>query len=108
MKQAFQDIRTAFAQRNPDALERALSIVERTQEIREREVERLRSELRQSQAKPRRVAQDGWYLDGTTRVPRLAAVPFRMSPECQYTQSELGQADPKCAGCRHRTDNPKE
>lgn len=51
MKQALQDIRNAFAQRNPDALERALSILERAQEIREREVQRMRAELREAQAK---------------------------------------------------------
>lgn len=48
------------------------------------------------------VVQDGWYLDGTTRVPRMAAVPFRQSPDCQYTHSELGRADAGCIGCKWR------
>lgn len=26
-------------------------------------------------------------------------VPFRMDPNCQYTKTRLGQADPKCQGC---------
>lgn len=28
--------------------------------------------------------------------------PFRMATDCQYTLSALGQADPRCAGCRWR------
>lgn len=46
--------------------------------------------------------QAGWYLDGRTRTPRLVAVPFRMRQDCSYTRTELGQADERCAGCRHR------
>ena len=25
-----------------------------------------------------------------------------MSKDCQYTKTELGQRDPKCAGCKHK------
>jgi hypothetical protein len=25
-----------------------------------------------------------------------------MSKDCQYTRSQLGQADPKCNGCKHK------
>lgn len=46
--------------------------------------------------------QAGWYVDGFTRTPRMEAVPFRMNPACQYTHTELGQADARCAGCKHR------
>lgn len=31
------------------------------------------------------------------------AIPFRMSPDCQYTKSELGQKDPRCDGCSWRS-----
>lgn len=48
------------------------------------------------------VVQDGWFMDGVTRVPRMISVPFRMSPACQYRHTELGKADPGCQGCRHR------
>lgn len=50
--------------------------------------------------------QDGWFMDGVTRTPRMVSVPFRMSPECNYTLSALGQADPRCAGCRWRVNPP--
>ena len=46
--------------------------------------------------------QDGWYLDGTTRTPRLVAVPFRMAPDCQYTLSDLGRVDTGCVACKWR------
>ncbi len=52
-------------------------------------------------------AQNGWWLDGTTRTPRLVPVPFRMAPACQYTHTELGQADERCAGCKHRIPQPE-
>lgn len=44
--------------------------------------------------------QDGWYMDGHSRSPKMLSVPFRMNPECVYTTSELGQADAKCSGCK--------
>lgn len=50
--------------------------------------------------------QDGWYLDGVTRTPRLVAMRHRMQPDCQYTHTELGQADAGCTDCKHRTTNP--
>lgn len=49
--------------------------------------------------------QDGWvhgYMSGHTRVAIMRAAPFTMARECQYTKTALGQADPKCDGCRHR------
>lgn len=48
------------------------------------------------------VVQDGWYMDGYTRVPKMVQVPFKMSHECQYTKSDLGKADPACQGCKHK------
>lgn len=47
--------------------------------------------------------QDGWYMDGATRVPRMVGSPFRMARDCQYTKTALGQADPGCVGCRWRS-----
>lgn len=38
-------------------------------------------------------------------VPSVETIPFRMSPECNYTHTELGQGDPKCAGCKWRKAN---
>lgn len=46
--------------------------------------------------------QDGWFLDGDTRVPRMAPAPHRMTTDCQYTRTKLGQADAGCDGCKHR------
>lgn len=48
------------------------------------------------------LVQDGWWIDGQTRVAKIIASPFRMSAECQYTHTALGKADPKCVGCKHR------
>jgi hypothetical protein len=47
-------------------------------------------------------AQDGHYLDGTTRTPRMVSMPFRMEPTCQYTHTTLGAADKRCTGCKWR------
>jgi hypothetical protein len=48
------------------------------------------------------IAQDGYYIDGTTRVPKLVSVPFALSRDCQYRLSDLGRADKGCDGCRWR------
>ena len=49
-----------------------------------------------------RQVQDGWN-DGR-QVMRV--IPDPMTKDCQYTYTELGQADPKCAGCKWRADKP--
>jgi hypothetical protein len=41
--------------------------------------------------------------DGLTEICKKTAIPFVMSRECNYTLSELGQADKRCAGCNWRT-----
>lgn len=46
--------------------------------------------------------QHGWYMDGHTRTPRMTAVPFRMSRQCNYTHTYLGRADSRCQGCKWR------
>lgn len=48
--------------------------------------------------------QDGWWLDGKTRVPKMHGVPFRMARECHYTHTDLGQADARCTGCKWRAE----
>lgn len=47
--------------------------------------------------------QDGWYMDGVTRTPRMEPVKIRVKPDCQYTGSALGQADKGCTGCSWRS-----
>ena len=50
--------------------------------------------------KTRAVVQDGWYQDGTTRTPRMIAIPDPMSKTCQYSKDDRYN-DPKCIGCKH-------
>lgn len=50
--------------------------------------------------RPRVMVQDGWWNDGVARTGKITQVPFRMSEECQYTKTELGRADERCAGCK--------
>jgi hypothetical protein len=51
--------------------------------------------------------QDGWQESGPSRVPVMKTIPFRMSPDCQYTRDPmgLGSKDPGCTGCRWK-DTP--
>lgn len=55
------------------------------------------------------LVQDGWLdlpVDGfgnRSRVPRWKEIPFRMRQECSYAnETDLGRADPGCAGCTWR------
>jgi hypothetical protein len=52
--------------------------------------------------------QDGWYMDGYTRTPRMVPMPFRMSPTCNYTHTDLGAADKRCTGCTHKSTQEKQ
>lgn len=36
------------------------------------------------------------------KVQLMVTVPFRMAPDCQYTKTDLGRADERCAGCKWR------
>lgn len=54
--------------------------------------------------RPSYPAQDGWYMDGVTRTPRLVPVKFSMTKDCQYTFTELGQKDAGCLGCNRRKE----
>jgi len=62
--------------------------------------------------KPYRAVQpvlDGYIAtnvaDRFAVMPEVKTIPFRMSLECNYTHTELGQGDPKCAGCSWRKAN---
>ena len=61
---------------------------------------------------PSMAVQDGWYMDGYTRTPRMVPMPFRMSKDCEYSTSELGQKDKGCDGCKWKagagTGSPAE
>lgn len=46
-----------------------------------------------------RNVQDGWTPLGARNMRPL---PDPMTKDCQYTHTRLGQADPKCAGCKWR------
>ncbi len=46
--------------------------------------------------------QDGWWLDGQTRVAKVSQARHVMAKDCRYTLSELGQKDERCLGCTHR------
>ena len=48
--------------------------------------------------------QDGWIMDGVTRVARMVAMPFRMSQRCEYSRDPmgLGKNDERCTGCKWR------
>jgi hypothetical protein len=51
---------------------------------------------------------DGYFMDGYTRAPRMVPMPFRMAQGCEYTKSELGQADTRCTGCTHKSTQEKQ
>lgn len=44
-------------------------------------------------------------IDSKTGQQIVTRVPFRNSPDCNYTHTDLGQADPGCVGCKHRVTN---
>ena len=58
--------------------------------------------------KPKVIVQDGWWMDGPSRTAKMVSTPFRMSGDCQYTKTDLGQADAGCHGCRHRLDTAQK
>jgi hypothetical protein len=51
------------------------------------------------------LAQDGYKPDGTRN---MVEVPFRMSPLCEFTTTELGQVDERCGDCRHKTNKEQK
>lgn len=32
----------------------------------------------------------------------VRTIPFVMSPNCEYTKTQLGQIDPRCGECKHK------
>lgn len=48
------------------------------------------------------VVRSGWIKFRETLTPVRVRIPDEMSKDCQYTKSDLGQADAKCDGCKHR------
>ena len=47
--------------------------------------------------------QDGWIQEGQVKKAKVKFSPFRMEQSCQYTKTDLGQADQKCSDCIHKT-----
>lgn len=45
----------------------------------------------------RAVVQNGWYMDGTTRAPRMESIPVPKSRDCKH---ERRQTDPGCTACK--------
>lgn len=43
--------------------------------------------------------QDGHYMDGVTRYPKMVPLRFVMKTDCQYTHTALGRVDQGCAEC---------
>ena len=54
------------------------------------------------------MVQDGYYMTGDTRIPKMVKVPFRMSRECEYSKTDLGKADARCVGCDNKATNEPE
>lgn len=42
-----------------------------------------------------------WFQDQPLKAVRIEHTHV-MSKDCQYTKTTLGQADPKCNGCKHK------
>lgn len=48
------------------------------------------------------LVQDGYFMDGVTRIPKMISIPFRMAQDCQYARDDK-YSDPQCVGCKHKT-----
>ena len=50
------------------------------------------------------VVQTGWstFVHPNTEARLVAPIPDHMSKLCNYTHTDLGKADAKCEGCKHR------
>lgn len=46
--------------------------------------------------------------DSQTGRPIRVLVPFRNSPDCNFTFTELGRVDPKCDGCKHKSTTERQ
>jgi len=54
--------------------------------------------------KDKAVVQAGWHriIHPHTEARVITTIPDPMTKDCQYTHSDLGHADARCAGCRHK------
>ena len=52
--------------------------------------------------RPSQPVQDGYFMDGVTRISKMISAPFRLSMGCEYTKSSLGAADAGCTDCQWR------
>lgn len=50
--------------------------------------------------KPTVRMQDGWHEYWDKRVPKMVEVPFRNSPDCEYSKHDRYN-DQNCKGCKH-------
>ncbi len=48
---------------------------------------------------PHQRVQDGYIETSSGRIDRIVDMPHAMTKDCQYTHSDLGQADAGCKGC---------
>lgn len=48
------------------------------------------------------IVQDGWYMDGHTRLSRMISIADPMTKTCQYSRDDR-YADPGCIGCAHKS-----
>lgn len=55
---------------------------------------------------PFKLAMHLYHLDAETLERREVVIPFRNSFDCNYTTTDLGQADPRCTGCSWRQKSP--
>ena len=44
-------------------------------------------------------------VDSQTGQIIRTEVANRMTPDCQFTKTELGKVDARCAGCKHKADS---
>lgn len=47
------------------------------------------------------IAQDGWWIDGHSKVAKVTSIVNKNSRECQYQKHDK-YADARCVGCKHK------
>ncbi len=63
--------------------------------------------------KPSLQVQDGWQTSAgqngeVVRLAVMKTIPFKMTTDCNYTLTELGQSDQRCAGCSWKSQAPAQ
>jgi hypothetical protein len=56
--------------------------------------------------KPFKTSYDMHGISKVTGEKVSIVIPFRNSPDCNYTSTALGQADFGCMGCKHKSTPP--